>query len=303
VATVRQALDAATLRLEASSRTPRRDAELLLMRVLGWDRAALLTRPERILCTAETVEYQALLTRREAAEPMQYITGVQQFFGLDFKVTREVLIPRPETELVVEALLDRVNRDQPLRIVDVGTGSGAIAVALAHALPNSQITAVDLSEPALAVARENAAQHGVLERVRLVHADLLAGCAPRSFEAVVSNPPYVAGSEVLEAQVRDYEPATALYAGPSGLEIYEQLIPQARETLTPGGWLILEIGYGQRDAVSALLREWADLKFQNDLQGIPRVAAARVLRGRRDAASRPFVVDGAPEDGGVERKT
>jgi release factor glutamine methyltransferase len=275
VATVRQALDAATLRLEASSRTPRRDAELLLMRVLGWDRAALLTRPERILCTAETVEYQALLTRREAAEPMQYITGVQQFFGLDFKVTREVLIPRPETELVVEALLDRVNRDQPLRIVDVGTGSGAIAVALAHALPKSQITAVDLSEPALAVARENAAQHGVLERVRLVHADLLAGCAPRSFEAVVSNPPYVAESEVLEAQVRDYEPATALYAGPSGLEIYEQLIPQARETLTPGGWLILEIGYGQRDAVSALLREWADLNFQNDLQGIPRVAAAR----------------------------
>jgi release factor glutamine methyltransferase len=275
VATVRQALDAATLRLEASSRTPRRDAELLLMRVLGWDRAALLTRPERILSTAETVEYQALLTRRKAAEPMQYITGVQQFFGLDFKVTREVLIPRPETELVVEALLDRVNRDQPLRIVDVGTGSGAIAVALAHALPNSQITAVDLSEPALAVARENAAQHGVLERVRLVHADLLAGCAPRSFEAVVSNPPYVAESEVLEAQVRDYEPATALYAGPSGLEIYEQLIPQARETLTPGGWLILEIGYGQRDAVSALLREWADLKFQNDLQGIPRVAAVR----------------------------
>jgi release factor glutamine methyltransferase len=134
---------------------------------------------------------------------------------------------------------------------------------------------VDLSEPALAVARENAAQHGVLERVRLVHADLLAGCAPRSFEAVVSNPPYVAESEVLEAQVRDYEPATALYAGPSGLEIYEQLIPQARETLTPGGWLILEIGYGQRDAVSALLREWADLNFQNDLQGIPRVAAAR----------------------------
>lgn len=272
---IRQALDAATLKLEASSRTPRRDAELLLMSVLGWDRAALLTRPERYLSTAETVEYQALLTRRHAAEPMQYITGVQEFFGLDFKVTRDVLIPRPETELVVEALLDRFNRDQPLRIVDVGTGSGAIAVALAHALPNSQITAVDLSEPALAVARENAARHGVSKRVRFSQADLLAGCTPRSFEAVVSNPPYVAESEVLEAQVRDYEPRSALYAGPAGLEIYERLVPQAREMLTPGGWLILEIGYGQRDALRRLLREWEDLSFQDDLQGIPRVAAAR----------------------------
>jgi release factor glutamine methyltransferase len=273
--TVRQALDAATLKLEASSRTPRRDAELLLMIVLGWDRAALLTRPERYLFTAETVEYRALLARRHAAEPMQYITGVQEFFGLGFKVTRDVLIPRPETELVVEALLDRVNRDQPLRIVDVGTGSGAIAVALAHVLPNSQITAVDLSEPALAVARENAARHGVSKRVRFSQADLLAGSTPRSFEAVVSNPPYVAESEVLEAQVRDYEPRSALYAGPDGLEIYERLIPQAREMLTPGGWLILEIGYGQRDALRGLLREWEDLSFQDDLQGIPRVAAAR----------------------------
>ena len=269
--TVRQALDRATLELEASSLKPRRDAELLLMHVLGWDRTALLTRPERELSGAEMLQYQALLTRRRAAEPMQYITGVQEFFGLDFKVTRDVLIPRAETELVVEALLHRVDRDQRLRIADVGTGSGAIAIALAIALPNSQITAIDLSAPALAVARENAERHGVEERLRFLRADLLEGSTPRSFDAVVSNPPYIADGEVLEAQVRDYEPAAALYAGPTGLEVYERLIPQAREMLTPGGWLILEIGYGQRDALGRMLREWADLSFQEDLQGIPRV--------------------------------
>jgi release factor glutamine methyltransferase len=277
--TVRQALDRATLELAASSLKPRPDAELLLMHVLGWDRAALLTRPERELSEAEMLQYQALLTRRCAAEPMQYITGVQEFFGLDFKVTRDVLIPRAETELVVEALLhrvDRVDRDQRLRIADVGTGSGAIAIALAIALPNSQITAIDLSAPALEVARENAERHGVEERVRFLRADLLEGSTPRSFDAVVSNPPYIADGEVLEAQVRDYEPAAALYAGPTGLEVYERLIPQAREMLTPGGWLILEIGYGQRDALGLLLSEWADLSFEEDLQGIPRVTSCQL---------------------------
>jgi release factor glutamine methyltransferase len=277
--TVRQALDRATLELAASSLKPRPDAELLLMHVLGWDRAALLTRPERELSEAEMLQYQALLTRRCAAEPMQYITGVQEFFGLDFKVTRDVLIPRAETELVVEALLhrvDRVDRDQRLRIADVGTGSGAIAIALAIALPNSQITAIDLSAPALEVARENAERHGVEERVRFLRADLLEGSTPRSFDAVVSNPPYIADGEVLEAQVRDYEPAAALYAGPTGLEVYERLIPQAREMLTPGGWLILEIGYEQRDALGLLLSEWADLSFEEDLQGIPRVTSCQL---------------------------
>jgi release factor glutamine methyltransferase len=275
VVTVREALDAATLELGSSSSTPRRDAELLLMRVLGWDRAALLTRRERELAGSEPAQYRALLSRRLAAEPIQYIAGVQEFFGLDFKVTRDVLIPRPETEHVVEAVLDRVDRAQTVRIVDVGTGSGAIAVALARALPNSQITAVDLSHPALEIARENAERHGVSERMRLLHGDLLEGFAPRSFDAVVSNPPYVAESEVLEAQVRDYEPASALFAGPTGLEIYERLIPQAREVLKPDGWLILEIGYGQRDALLGLLSEWTNPSFVEDLRGIPRVAIAR----------------------------
>jgi release factor glutamine methyltransferase len=280
MATLRQALDAASLELATTSRDPRRDAGLLLMRVLGWDLAALLTHPERELSEAETMQYRVFLTRRRAAEPVQYITGVQEFFGMDFKVTRDVLIPRPETELVVETLLARVDRGQRLDIVDVGTGSGAIAIALARALPHSQITAVDLSLPALAVARENAERHGVLERVRFVQADLLKGGAPGSFDAVVSNPPYVAESEELEAQVRDYEPAPALYAGPTGLEVFERLIPQAYEMLRLEGWLILEIGYGQQDALGRLLGGWKDLGFEKDLQGISRVAAAR----RRTAA-------------------
>jgi release factor glutamine methyltransferase len=273
--TVRQALDAATLELESSSRTPRRDAEFLLMHVLGWNRTALLTHPERELVGSEPVRYRALLSRRFAAEPLQYIAGVQEFFGLDFKVTRDVLIPRPETEHVVEAVLDRMDRAQPHQVVDVGTGSGAIAIALARALPNSRITAVDISQPALEIARENAHRHGVLERMRLLRTNLLEGFAPQSFDVVVSNPPYVAESEELEPQVRDYEPASALYAGPTGLEIYERLIPQAREALKPDGWLILEIGYGQRGALLGLLGGWTNPSFQEDLRGIPRVAIAR----------------------------
>jgi release factor glutamine methyltransferase len=274
-ATVRQALDAGALELEGASRNPRSDAGLLLRSVLGWDRTMLLTRPEKGLSAAEMAQYRALLARRRAAEPLQYITGVQEFFGMDFKVTRDVLIPRPETERVVEALLARAERDRMLRIADVGTGSGAIAVALARALPNSEITAMDLSQPALAVARENVERHGLLKQVRFAHADLLAGCAPHSFDAVVSNPPYVAESEALEAQVRDYEPASALYAGPTGLEVFERLIPQAREMLRPGGWLILEFGCGQREALRELLAGWTELDFAEDLQGIPRVASVQ----------------------------
>ena len=270
-----QALEAARARLAAASKNPRRDAEVLLARVLGWDQAALLAHPERILSPAELAKYESFLTRRAASEPIQYITGEQEFFGLLFEVSPDVLIPRPETEHLVEAVLERVVREAKVRIVDVGTGSGAVAVALAHALPRAQVTAVDLSPAALEVARRNAQRHGLSQRMTFLQSDLLAAIDGAEFDVVVSNPPYVAEGEVLEPQVSNYEPHSALYAGPTGLEIYERLIPQAGRVLRPQGWLMLEVGYGQQPAVEGLLRGWNAVSFVRDLRGIPRVVQAQ----------------------------
>jgi release factor glutamine methyltransferase len=270
-----EALQAARARLAAASRNPGRDAEVLLTHVSGWDKAALLTHPERLLSAEQSALFETLVRRRAACEPMQYITGSQEFFGLLFEVSRDVLIPRPETEHVVEAALEHFGREAKVRLVDVGTGSGAIAVALAHALPRSQVTAVDLSRAALEVARRNAERHGVLERLTLLQSDLLAAINGVGFDLVVSNPPYVAEREILEPQVFGYEPHSALYAGPTGLEVYERLIPQACKVLKPDGWLILEIGFGQQAALQALLGGWHAVDFVNDLQGIPRVVCAQ----------------------------
>jgi release factor glutamine methyltransferase len=266
-----EALRVARARLAATSKHPRRDAELLLEHLLGCDRTALLTHPERILAEAESEQFDRLVERRLAAEPMQYLIGEQEFFGLRFEVSPAVLIPRPETEHLVEAVLQRFAREEEVRIVDVGTGSGAIAVALAHALPRARVTAVDLFPAALEVAHRNAERHGVIDRLTLLPSDLLAAVDSRGFDAVVSNPPYIATTEVLEPQVANYEPRSALYAGRTGLEIYERLIPQAAGSLKPGGWLMLEIGYGQSSAVRNLMHGWAGVTLVNDLQGIPRV--------------------------------
>jgi release factor glutamine methyltransferase len=268
-------LQAARARLAATSQNPRRDAEVLLAHVLGWDQAALLTHPERVLSPAAEDRFESLLRRRLASEPIQYLTGAQEFFGLLLEVSPDVLIPRPETEHLVEAVLERFGREANARIVDVGTGSGAIAVAIAHALPRSRVTAVDVSSLALEVARRNAQRHGVMERVRLLHSDLLAAIDSADFDAVVSNPPYIADGELLEPQVSRYEPHSALYAGPTGLEVYERLIPQARRVLKPQGWLVLEIGHGQQPALEALLSRWRAVRFLPDLQGIPRVVEAQ----------------------------
>ena len=270
-----EALQAARARLAATSRDPGRDAEMLLTHVSGWDKAALLTHPERLLSAQQSSLFESLVTRRMAREPMQYITGAQEFFGLLFEVSPDVLIPRPETEHVVEATLEHFGREAKVRLVDVGTGSGAIAVVIAHALPQSQVTAVDLSPAALEVARRNAERHGVLQRMTFVQSDLLAGIDRADFDLVVSNPPYVADGDVLEPQVFNYEPHSALYAGPTGLEVYERLIPQACKALKPDGWLILEIGFGQQAAIQALLDGWQAMSFVNDLQGIPRVVCAQ----------------------------
>lgn len=255
--------------------TGRRDAELLLLRATGVDRAYLLTHPDAELTPEQQATYEKWLDRRAKHEPIQYILGEQEFYGLTLRVTPDVLIPRPETEHLVEATLSRVPRNSALKIADIGTGSGAIAIAIAHSLPLASLTALELSPAALAVARQNAECHGVASRIRFLQSDLLAAVQRETFDAIVSNPPYIAEDEVLEEQVRGYEPPNALFAGPAGLDIYRRLIPQAWQALHPGGWLLMEIGHNQRDAVAGLLTAWSEVEFAADLQGIPRVASAR----------------------------
>jgi len=273
--TLREVITAAAARLEGAD--ARRDAQLLLLHTLGLARTVLFTEPEHLLNAPEQAAYEAAIARRAAGEPVQYITGQQEFHGMMLKVSPAVLIPRPETELLVESVLARSSKERPVRIVDVGTGSGAIAIALAYKLPMARVTAVDLSEAALAVARENAAAHGVAERVRFLESDLLGAVAGEVFDAVVSNPPYVpeADRESLERQVREFEPGMALFAGDDGLDVYKRLVPQAWATLKAGGLLAMEIGYGQREAVAALLEGWDAVDFLDDLQGIPRVVVGR----------------------------
>ena len=247
------------------------------MYAAGVSRAFLLANPGHPLTPSQAERYAEMIGRRARSEPMQYITGEQEFFGLRFAVTPDVLIPRPETEHLVEAALERAPKDQAFKIVDVGTGSGAIAVALASHLPLAEITALDISPAALNVARANARGHGLAERVRFLQSDLLDIVRGESFDMVVSNPPYVAESDrdSLEAQVRDYEPGVALFAGTSGLDIYERLIPQAHRVLRPGGWLLLEFGAGQNLQLRQLLDRWNEVGFVPDLQGISRVAFAQ----------------------------
>ena len=237
----------------------------------------LFTDPARVLTPEQQYAFDTLIARRLAAEPIQYITGQQEFYGLTLRVTPAVLVPRPETELLVEAVLARLEKNKPLRIADVGTGSGAIAIAIAHHLPLAEITALDLSVAALAIARENAATHRLEDRIRFLTSDLLASVSNEAqFDAVLSNPPYVPTTDrgSLHSEVRDHEPASALFAGIDGLDIYRRLVPEAFSQLKPGGLLALEIGCGQREDVAALLSSWKRVEIMNDLQQIPRVALA-----------------------------
>ena len=272
------------------------NAELLIMFALNCDRAYLYAHPERELTSDEMRSYDDALTRRATGVPAQYITGHQEFWGLDLIVSPAVLIPRPETEHVVEAVLEIVSwahlkqsqeQDQRpragapaphgLRIVDVGTGSGAIALALAKELPSAEIHATEISPQALEVARANAARHELTSRIECHQADLLDGLSPSSFDFVVSNPPYVGESEEdsVQLEVRKFEPRNAVFAGPTGLEVIERLIPQALAALRPGGWLVFEISGAIADRVRGLLTSWGEVEIKNDLQGIARVVIAR----------------------------
>ena len=284
--TLRLALDAAekVLAEGAHPERARRDTETLLLHALKTNvpdanLAWLIAHEDEPLAADAAGPFCDLIERRLAGEPIQYITGEAEFYGLPFHVNRDVLIPRPETEHLVEKVMALAAEFVRPKIVDVGTGSGAIAVALAHALPFAEITATDISADALAVAKANVARNGVADRVRFFKGDLLEAVAGEHFDIVISNPPYVPESDhaTLDVEVRDYEPAQALFAGEDGLQIYRRLIPAAFDALVPGGYLALEIGYGQRAGIEALLvREgFAGIEFIPDLQGIARVAVAR----------------------------
>lgn len=275
---LKDALASAIARLTASpAGSPRMNAEVLLMFALGCDRAYLYAHPERLLTADEQARYDETLVQRARGVPSQYITGHQEFWGLDLIVSPAVLIPRPETEHVIEGVLELARGAPNPRIVDVGTGSGCIAIALAKELPAAEIHATEISPPALEVARANAARHQLERRISFHLADLLTGLPDESFDFVVSNPPYVGESEEdhVQLEVRKFEPRSAVFAGPTGLEVIERLIPQAHARLKLGGWLVLEIGYSQEPAMRNLLSRWNDIRFIRDLQGIQRVVAAR----------------------------
>jgi release factor glutamine methyltransferase len=277
--------------------SPRLNAELLLMFILDCDRAYLHAHSERELNPDEISCYEQALAKRASGIPAQYITGHQEFWGMDFLVSPAVLIPRPETEHLIETLLPLAREMTHPRIVDVGTGSGCIALALAKELAGAEIHATDISAEALELARANAARlepqilrgrrfssarenlggNARRSMVQFYQQDLLDGVASETFDFVVSNPPYVGESEADQVwlEVRKYEPRNAVFAGPTGLEIIERLIPQAREALKPGGGLVMEISGTIADGVSRLLKNWANVSLIQDLQGISRVISAR----------------------------
>lgn len=274
------------------------DADVLARHALGgWDRGQLLVRQHDACPAGFAAIFEALVRRREQREPTGYITGHREFWGLDIEVRPGVLVPRPETEFLIEETLSRLSPDesgsarladqattgllnQPrVSIADVGTGSGCIAVAIARWLPAADIIAIDASEEALAVARRNAERHEVAGRVRFLRANLLAGVAG-PFDAVVSNPPYVPAPDLagLQPEVRDHEPLAALVAGHDGLGVIRRLVPEAAAVLRPGGWLLFEFGFGQVDGVRATVAAEPRLELvevRADLAGIPRVAVAR----------------------------
>ncbi len=255
------------------------DAELLLCHLLNRNRAWLIANRDAGLSPPQAQTFQDFLVRRLAGEPIQYILGETEFYGLPFRVTPDVLIPRPETEHLVEKVLALANNFERPRIVDIGTGSGAIPIALAHSLPDAEIAAVDFSQAALAIACENATRNGLAERIRFLEGDLLAPVAEQRFDIVASNPPYIpeADRASLAVEVRDYEPALALFAGEDGLDLYRRLIPAAFAVLVSSGFIVLEIGCGQAQDIQQLLNAsgFRNVEFTPDLQGILRVASAQ----------------------------
>ncbi len=287
VVQLKQTLTSAVARLDADHvPSPRMNAELLLKFSLNCDRAYLYAHPERELTDDEQTRYNQALAERTRGVPAQYITGHQEFWGMDLIVSPAVLIPRPETEHVIETVVELAGvvkdggQSPPrasFRIADVGTGSGCIALALAKELPQAEIYASDISAAALEMARANSARHQLEARVQFYETDLLAGFENNAFDFIVSNPPYVGESEEdqVQLEVRKFEPRGAVFSGATGIEVIARLIPQARAALKPGGWLVMEISGTIAEKAQQLLQDWNEVRIWPDLQSIPRVVQAR----------------------------
>jgi release factor glutamine methyltransferase len=260
------------------------DARLLAQLVLGWDAERFLTRGDEPADGDFRSRYAAVVARRAGREPLAYISGEKEFWNLTFHVSPAVLIPRPETEFVVEAALERYPAGAgPASILDVGTGSGCLAIALAAECPDATVLATDVSADALDVARSNALRHGVTGRIRFVQTDVLRDVT-ETFDLIVSNPPYVPEREraALQPEVRDHEPPIALFAGDTGLSVIGRLVDQSLGRLKPDGVLIFEFGFGQAEAIDAMLHHCGGfdaVELKSDLQGIPRIAIA--TQGKR----------------------
>jgi release factor glutamine methyltransferase len=255
------------------------DAEVLARQVLGWDRARFLADRNEKATSVFLLQYEPLVARRERREPVSYILGTREFWGLPFEVGPDVLIPRPETEFIVEEALALAGKDSRPVVVDVGTGSGCIAIALAREIPAARIIATDVSKHALAVARRNAARHGVADRITFVETSFLDGI-DETVDMIVSNPPYVPAlsQPALTPEVRDYEPAVAVFGGDDGLEGLRSVLEGAVTRLATGGWLVMEFGCGQDDCVTGLVSGVTGLelvKIRHDLQDIPRTLICR----------------------------
>jgi release factor glutamine methyltransferase len=258
----------------------RRDASSLLSFVLGKDRTFLISHAEDIVDDGSVDQLREFVERRAAGEPLQYITGVQDFYGREFRVTPDVLIPRPETELLVEAALEVTKADRAF-VCDVGTGSGCIAVTLLCEMAGARVVAVDKSAAALEVAKINAAKHSVADRAEFVVSDCFDALDARQFDLIISNPPYVSESALngLQREVRDHEPRVALSPGPDGLSVIRRLLTEAPAYLKPNGHLLMEIGFDQGEKVRNLINEsrWSLLEVRPDLQCIPRIVVLRKL--------------------------
>jgi release factor glutamine methyltransferase len=265
--------------------TPRLDAEVLLAETLAMDRVGLYIHFDRPLQPEELAQFKKLIRRRLLHEPVAYIIGKREFWSLTFKVTPDVLIPRPETEILVAEALKVLSgpeqTERNFRILEIGAGSGAISVALARELPAASLVATDLSEKALAIARENASRHGVRERVHFLQGDLFDPLEKGSvFELIITNPPYIAYDDFpsLPPEVRDFEPRVALDGGKDGLTFFRKVLPRVREFLSPEGWFLAEIGAGQEQKIRQIAQENPELAscdFVPDLSGIKRVFKAR----------------------------
>jgi release factor glutamine methyltransferase len=278
----RALVEAAQILRQAGVPEARREAASLLEHITGRDRTFLITHAETVLILSDVRRLRDLVERRAAGEPLQYITGHQDFYGLNFEVTPDVLIPRPETELLVETALELLDKtEEPALICDVGTGSGCIPISILHERPTVQAIGLDISYPALRVAARNAARHYVRERLALVASDCFAALDSNRtrFSMIVSNPPYVTEESFagLQREVRDYEPRLALTPGGDGLRIIRQLITDAPRFLSSGGHLLIEIGFDQHEAVGNLIDQqvWELLDIHKDLQSIPRTVALK----------------------------